>query len=452
MNMKNKYSIKNDFYPLIKLAVPLALTGLVQSATWFCETMFLAHVSEKALAAGALVSWLFATLMVILFGTFSSINILVAHKHGAKDVAGIENVARDGILLSVMLTLPFIFLFWNMSPIFHFFGQSEEVVLLARSYLHALSWGLLANFIALACLEVIIGVGHARVIFAFSILETGLNIFCSYVLIFGKFGFPALGVAGAGWGLTISYIGKLFILAIYIVMNHQYRQYFRHTFTFKMPIYLLELLQLGLPMGLMYCVEVAFFFALTLAMGVLGVETMAANQITVQYLGVTMSMVFTVAQAITVRMGHLLGAHDIKAAERAGNMDVLIPVIFMCGIAIIYWTRPLLLIGAAFDVNNPDNLSIVNQIKIFLAIAAIFQIVESARIALFGVLRALKDTRFTLLTSFISFWCIALPAGYLFAIKFHFGGDGYWWAMIIGASASVILLYRRFQLKIRLSV
>ncbi|HTM64597.1 MAG TPA: MATE family efflux transporter [Gammaproteobacteria bacterium] len=446
--MMNRYSIKNDVYPLVKLAVPLALTGLVQSATWFCETMFLAHVNEETLAAGALVSWLFATLAVILFGTMSSINILVAHKHGEKDVEGIEQVSHDGILLAILITVPFIILFWNMSPIFQFFGQPERVSELARLYLHALSWGLLANFISIACLEVFIGLGHTRFIFGFSIIETVLNIACSYTLIFGKFGFPALGIAGAGWGLTFSYIGKLLILSLYIAMHKEYRKYFRHTFSFTATVYLFELLKVGVPMGLMFSVEVAFFFALTLAMGLLGADMMAANQVTVQYLGLMMSMIFTVAQAITVRMGHLLGAQKIDAAKKAGEVGVLMAAAFMCLIAIIYWVKPLPLISLAFDVNNPAKTNIVDAIKSFLAIAAIFQIVEAARIALFGVLRSLKDTRFTLLTSIISFWCIALPGGYFLAMKLHFGGNGYWWAMVMGAGVSVMLLQWRFSKKI----
>ena len=446
--MKSNYSMSNDVMPLARLALPLALTGLIQSATWFFETIFLAHVSEETLAAGALVSWLFATLLVVLLGTLSSINILVARKHGAKDDEGIARIARDGILLAMLLVIPFLFLFWNMSPIFYFFGQSEAVVALARLYLHALSWGLLANFIALACLEVILGIGHARVIFWFSAFEVLLNVVCSYTLIFGKFGFPAMGIAGAGWGLTVSYTGTLIALSVYIATSKKYRHYFRHVLTFVKPTYLLELFQVGLPMGVMFSVEVAFFFALTLAMGVLGTKTQAANQVAVQYLGLMMSMIFAMAQAITVRMGHLIGAQDVNAAEKAGDIGILMSVGFMFIIAIIYWLCSSKMIGVAFDLNNPDNASVINELRKFLAITAVFQIVESARISLFGVLRSLKDTRFTLLTSIISFWGIALPIGYLLAAKLQFGGGGYWWAMVIGASVSVVMLRWRFKKQI----
>src|SRR5690606_26622976 len=153
---------------------------------------------------------------------------------------------------------------------FILFGQPERVVTLAQAYLHALSWGLLANFIAMVCLDVLMGVGYARVILIFSILTVAFNITFSSLLIFGKLGFPALGIAGAGWGMTISAWVTLIVLVITILLNENYRQYFQSLTDFTKPAYLWELVQVGLPMGLMYCIEVAFFFALTLAMGMFG--------------------------------------------------------------------------------------------------------------------------------------------------------------------------------------
>src|SRR5690348_11376362 len=98
--MRSIFSIKNDAYPLLKLAIPLTLTGLVNSAVWFFETLFLAHVDQETLAAGSLVSWLFGVIMVIIFGIFSSINVLVALKHGEGDQEKIRLIAKDGFLLA----------------------------------------------------------------------------------------------------------------------------------------------------------------------------------------------------------------------------------------------------------------------------------------------------------------------------------------------------------------
>src|ERR1700722_16887615 len=103
--MTKLLSIKNDFKPLFKLAIPLACTGLMQAAVPFVETIFLSHLGQQALAAGALVIWLFATLIVLLYGILSSINILIAYKYGAKDQQGIADVLRDGLILSTILAI-----------------------------------------------------------------------------------------------------------------------------------------------------------------------------------------------------------------------------------------------------------------------------------------------------------------------------------------------------------
>jgi MATE family multidrug resistance protein len=439
--------IKNDLYPLLKLAIPLALIGIVGAAQSFFETLFLAHVNQETLAAGALVSWLYGTFFVIMLGTLSSINVLVSHKHGANDQAGLARVAHDGLLLGLLFTVPAFILFWNMAPLLLLFGQNPSVVALAQSYLHALAWGLLPNFIAVALFEVIIGLGNTRVITVFTVFGVSSIIFFSYALIFGKFGFPALGIAGAGWGMTISYWIIAIVLSAYVLIREDYKRYFLPIFYRNKPSFLWELLQVGAPMGAMYCFEVAFFLVLTLLMGSLGSELLAANQIALQYMGASMTVIFSIAQAITVRMGHLLGGSELNAAKNAGYAGICVSGIFMGAVAICYWVFPGFLISADMDVNNSSNAIIVSEIKKLFVISAIFQIFEAIRISLFGVLRAFKDTRFTLLISIISFWCIALPIGYLLATYFQFGGAGFWWGMVMGAGVSVILLYQRFKSK-----
>ena len=439
---------KEHIYPLLLLAIPLTLTGLLQSSTFFFETIFLAHLSPEVLAAGALVSWLFGTFIVILIGILSSINILVAHKHGAQDFEGISLVVRDGIWLALLMAIPSFILFWNLSPIFMLLGQNPSVVHLAQTYLRALAWGLLPNFLMFALLEFIVGLGHARVILMFSILSVSLTIFLSFSLIFGKFGLPALGIAGAGWGTSISYWISTLFLIFYVILKKQYRAYLHNLFTITKQSYLLELFKIGAPMGIMYCVEVGFFFALTLVMGSISSQLLAANQIALQYMGTLMSLIFSIAQAITVRMGHLLGAGDVYSAECACYVGVFISALLMFIMAICFWTVPTALISIDFDVHNDKNRELIHLATQLLAISAVFQLVEAMRIALFGALRALKDTRFTLFISIISFWGIAFPVGYLLASRLNLGGVGLWWGMVIGASFSVLLLLWRFKFKI----
>ena len=113
-----------NFYPLLKLAIPMSMTSLLGSAIFFCHTLFLAKLGSDILAAGALASYLTGTIMVITYGILSSINVLVAHQHGANNKQGISWIVRDGLWLALLLVIPTFILLWNISPIFLLLGQN----------------------------------------------------------------------------------------------------------------------------------------------------------------------------------------------------------------------------------------------------------------------------------------------------------------------------------------
>lgn len=434
---------------LLRLAIPLAITGLVQSSLYFFENIFLSRLGESTLAAGALVNWLFAALVVIVFGIFSAVNVLVSHKHGAKDKDGIILVLRDGLMLAFLLTIPATILFWNIPSIFLILGQDAELVTLATSYLHALTWGLLPKFMLIVLFEFLIGLGHARMAMMLAILMTPVYILLSYVLIFGKWGFPMLGIAGAGWGVSLADWAMLFVFSIFLLLNKEYKSYLCSIFTCKKPSYVIELIQLGIPIGAMYSIEVGFFLAATLLMGTISVQSLAANQVVMQYLGPLMGIIFSIAQAVTVRMGHQLGAKQFDDVRSTARSGMLISATFMTLIAVIYWSIPGVLIAVDFDLNNPHYAETIRLAKAYLFIAAFFQLFECVRITLFGALRALKDTYFTLITSIISFWGIALLGGYLLLAYSGLGGSGIWYSMVFGAFFSMVLLYWRLNEKLQ---
>ncbi|MFC3908130.1 MATE family efflux transporter [Legionella dresdenensis] len=436
---------KVELRPLLTLVLPLVLTGIAQSAPFFIETAFLARLGENILAAGALASWLYGILIVIAFGTMSSINILVAHKHGAGDQTGISYVFRDGFILAFLISIPSVILLWNIAPVFLLFGQSAEIVTLATAYLHPLAWGVTANILLIVFLELLIGIAQARETLIFNLLAVVFNIIASYLLIFGKFGFPKLGIAGAGWGTSIGNFLAVIILAAFVFGRKIYRGYCKNLFSLQGKSYVGELVRVGIPMGIMYCFEVAYFLALTLMMGTISPLWMAANQIVMQYMGSLTGVVFSIAQAITVRMSHLLGERNMKAARTVGYLGGIIALGYILVINLFYLFTPEWLIAVDLDVSAAANQRLIVYIKSLFIGAAFFQVFEAIRIALFGALRAYKDTRFTLYASVLSFWGIALPLGYGGLHYFHYSGVWLWWSMGIGVLVSVVLLAWRFK-------
>ncbi len=435
----------NEISALVKLTIPLILSGLVQASVGFFSTVFLAHLGTEDLAAGSIGIWIFSTLMVILWGTLTSVSVLIAQKYGAKDDKAISHVLRDGLLLALIFVIPSTLLLLNISPLLLLLGQPAATVKLIHSYMYGLAWGLLPDLIGLVLMQFLIGLGHTRTEMVFSFVWVPINIFCNYALVFGKFGFPTLGIAGIGWGATLAYWISTLGLIIYLVLNRGYRHYFQYMWHLNHPNFLKELFQIGLPMGTMYSIEIGFFLVLTLLMGYFGYQAMAANQIALQYLGQLSVVTFSIAQAVTVRMGHTLGAQEPWLANRAAYLGILIAIIFMGFVALFYWFYPEVLIALDFNVTQKGNAEIVSFAIQFLALSALFQLFESVRITLFGALRGLKDTSFTLFTSIISFWFVALPLGYVLAKFLHLQGAGLWWGMTVGAASGAVLLFWRFQ-------
>lgn len=430
---------------LLVLALPLIASGVLENSLGFFSTIFLAHLSQEALAAGAIVGWTFATLMVIMWGTLSAVSTMVAHCHGAQDDAGVTRVLCDGLVVAVLAAIPATLLIWNLSPLLLVLGQKPAMVALAQPYLHGLAWAVFPDFIFTVLLHFVIGLGHSKTNLVFTLLWIPINVFLNYVLMFGKWGFPDLNIAGIGWGGAISFWIITTAMAAYIFFSKRYRVYRGYLFKNPKPAHISEIFRVGLPMGFMFCIEIGFFTCVTLVLGTIGEKVLAANQIAMQYLGVFSMISFCFAQAVTVRIGHRLGAGDYAAAERTGYLGMSMAFVLMLFSAVFYWVFAYQMISIDLNVHAAKNHEVVQLAKQFLAICAVFQIFESIRITAFGALRGLKDTHYSMLVSILTFWIIALPLGYGLAVWLQWGGNGLWAAMVISQMVGAAILVNRYK-------
>lgn len=430
---------------LLLLALPLIASSMVGQSLGFFSNIFLAHLSKDSLAAGSIVTSLFVTLMIIMWGTLSVVNVMTSHAHGANDHKAAARVLQDGLKIATFASIPAMLIIWNAPPLLLLLGQKSYTVQLATAYLHGLTFAIFPDFIFSVLLHFLVGLNQTRLNLLFTFIWVSLTVACNYILMFGHLGLPKLGMAGIGWGTSIGFWIMMLLLASYIFFNKNYFPYRCFLFKNDLPSVIPELLKIGLPIGFMYCIEVGFFLSVVLLMGILRNGAQAANQIAIQYTSLVSVASFGIGQAATISIGHQLGGKNLAQAERTGYTSMQLAFIIMFIIAIVYWCFTKTLISIDFDIDNPANQQVVNLAKDFLMLAALFQIGEGIRLAAIGALRGWKDTHFSMYVSVLTYWCIALPCGYVLAKFTGLQGQGIWLAIVFSQACSALILLKRYQ-------
>lgn len=443
--IKTVGTLSNEIKSLLILALPLMVSEIVDASFNFTATLFSAHLGVQELAAGGLVTTLFITIMVFMWGILIAVSTLISQRHGAKDERGIARVLRDGLTLACVFSIPGMLLVWNMAPILIFFGQNQFTIRIAEHYLHALTWAVPADFWAIVLLQFVIGLGKTRLALLFNAIKVPVTLITSYLFMFGKFNLPQLGIAGLGWGITIGMWFATILLLTYIFLNKPLRHYLLlKTRTHRH--YYWEILRTGLPIAGMFCIEVGFFTVMSLIMGRINSHVLAANQIVTQFTGFfTVVVSFCYAQAVGVRIGYSLGEKDLSNGKKITYSGLIITTSLMLLVALCYWFFPEHLIAIDLNPAKADNRVIISYATQFMIIAGFVQIFEAIRLVLFGALRGLGETHYSMITSLIIFWLIAFPLGYFLTFVINLGGVGMWLGMSLGSLVGCYLLYKRLH-------
>jgi multidrug resistance protein, MATE family len=442
----SKSRVFTEIKECLVLAVPLAGAQLSQSATTFVDTVMMGILGSQVIAAGALGAATFHLMMYVSTGIISAVSPLTAEAYGAGKVEQVGRVVRQGLWLSVILAVPVTLLIWHGGLLLRLLGQNPETVALAEAYLKAIAWGYFPGLGFAALRNFVSSLSKPRPVIATMVAGTLFNIAGNYVLMFGKLGFPALGLAGIGWASALSYWGMFAALAIYILCQHQLRIYnaFSNLHQFESKI-LRELVRVGLPIGILAAAEGGFFTFVTFLMGQLGTVTLAAHQIALQTAVVTFMIPLGISFATTIRVGQLMGQENPKRARLAGFVGIGIAGVFMAMMGILFWTFPEKIVSLYIDTTDPKNEPVVSLAKTLLGVAAMFQIADGIQVSAVGALRGLKDTRIPLFIGIFAYWGIGLTCGYTLGFLLGFGSVGLWWGLAIGLAVAAGVLTWRFH-------
>ncbi|RDI42541.1 MATE family efflux transporter [Aquicella lusitana] len=443
-------TLKHEIRETFSVGIPLVASQLIYALSGFVGTAMVARLGEDALAASVLVSTIWMTLLVLFFGILNSVSVLVSHQFGAKNHKTISEIMGQAYLLGLIIAIIMVFILLLMPVFLRWSSQPPAVLELARQYMHALIWttpGLIALIISEQFLA---GINRTKLVLRISVLVVPIEIPLIYMLIFGKIGLPAFGVAGIGYGFAITYSITAIGLLFYLLKSPHYRHFkiFNgiNRFHFR---YFKELVNVGLPMGFMHVIEVSTFALATLWMGQFGTTMLAAHQIVMQFLGFAITLVFAMSQAVTIRVGHSVGEQNVTGVYYAAYAGMLLNFVCAILIALGFYLIPTFFLGLDIDTHKPVNADLVRDASMLLAISGVLLLFDNFRIIGFGALRGLKDTRFPMLASFISFWLVGLTCAYIFSFHFGFQGSGIWWGLTLGIAFGAAIVFIRLRILLK---
>lgn len=433
-----------------KLAAPVMLGMLGHTFVSFVDNIMVGQIGTAELAAVSLGNSFMFIAMSLGIGFSTAITPLIAEADSEQNFIKGKSSFKHGLFLCTLLGVLLFLLVFFAKPLMYFMKQPEEVVLLAIPYLNLVAFSLIPLIIFQGFKQFSDGLSMTKHPMYATILANIVNIVLNYVLIFGKFGFPQLGIVGAAYGTLISrfiMVGYLW----YLLKNKEKSKGFVTNIKFFVldKLMLKKIINLGAPSAMQMFFEVAIFTAAIWLSGLLGKNPQAANQIALNLSSMTFMVAMGLSVASMIRVGNQKGLQKIFELRRIAFSLFLMGILFACVFALTFLLLHNVLpkIYVDFDdvENFIDNKEVVQIASNLLLAAAIFQISDSIQVIVLGALRGLQDVKIPTIITFISYWLIGFPVSWFLGKEDAYGSFGIWLGLLAGLSTAAILLYIRFN-------
>ncbi|MDP1668493.1 MATE family efflux transporter [Phaeovulum sp.] len=430
---------------LLVLGGPLIASHLAQMLLHVTDTVMLGWYGVSALAAVVLGSSAFFIVFILGSGFGIAVMGLVSSALGAGDTTQVRRDTRMGLWLSGFYGIAVMPLMWWSGPILLAAGQQPDVAALAQEYLRIAGFGMVPALLIMVLKSYLAAFERTQVVLAVTLVSVALNFCLNWMLIFGNWGAPELGVQGAAIATLSVQITGMALLAAYSGWQPALRQ-FELFHRFWRPDWqaMRKVFRLGLPIGLTGLAEGGLFQASALMMGWLGVAALAAHGIALELAALTFMVHLGLSNAATVRVGRADGARDTRGLRDAAlTATVLSLAVAVVGVA-LFLAMPETLVALFLDAAKPGSAEIIAFGAKLLAVAALFQMFDAMQVMALGLLRGVQDTRVPMWLASISYWLIGIPASYVLAFPLGLGGVGLWFGLVVGLACAATLLMARF--------
>jgi multidrug resistance protein, MATE family len=433
---------KREAPVLVRIAVPLALAQMAQNGMSLVDTLMAGRLGPEALAGIALGGVLFFSITVTVGAVLFAVGPMTAQAVGAGREQDAARSARHGILLGLAIAPVVMLLLAVVGPLLPRLGQDPATAEAATGYLRAVLWGVPSYMVFVALRSTLEGRGHTRPIMLVAFVGVGLNVLANNALMFGRWGFPALGLVGAGVATAIVYATMVVALVAYVAWRYRAHPVFVREEVDRRV--LADVVRLGVPIALTVGFEIGLFAITAFLMGTVGQAQLAGHQIAIQTVSFTFMIPLGLGIATTARVGQAVGRGDATGVRAAGLVGMSLASAVMLATATVYFTVPHLVIALFVDVRDPVNAQVVTHASTFLRIAALFQLVDGLQVTAIGALRGLKDTRVPMVITLVSYWVVGLGSGVVLAFGLRLAGAGLWFGLVAGLAFAATWLTLRY--------
>ena len=434
----------------LKLAIPVITALLGHTLVQLVDNIMVGQLGTASLAAISLGNSFFWVAMSIGIGFSTAITPLIAETDGQGNTEKGRKVLIHGLLSCTFLGIILSISVLLAQPLLYEMGQPEQVVDFAYKYLFWVGISLVPLLIFQAFKQFSDGLSYTKPSMYASLLANIFNVILNYMLIFGNWGAPAMGIEGAAIGTLISRVLALFFMISYLFIDKKFSPYLRNITRKGLDkLLFIKIFKLGFPSAAIMFFEVTFFTCAVWLSGLLGKNPQAANQIALNLSTVTFMFAMGFGVAAMIRVGNQKGKKNYMELRRVALSMFLLIFLFdiiFCALFLVFNDQlPWLYLDLESSSNVSDIYQVVSLSASLLIISGFFQISDGLQAVVLGALRGLQDVNIPALIAFFSYGLIGLPISYILGIKLEYNVMGIWIGLLSGLTTSSILLFLRFQ-------
>ncbi|HBL5495009.1 TPA: MdtK family multidrug efflux MATE transporter [Enterobacter hormaechei] len=431
---------------LLALAIPVIVAQVAQTAMGFVDTVMAGGYSATDMAAVAIGTSIWLPAILFGHGLLLALTPVIAQLNGSGRRDRVAHQVRQGFWLAGFVSVLIMIVLWNAGYIIRAMHNIDPALAdKAVGYLRALLWGAPGYLFFQVARNQCEGLAKTKPGMVMGFIGLLVNIPVNYIFIYGHFGMPELGGVGCGVATAAVYWVMYGSMLTYIKHARSMRD-IRNDTTFSTPDWsmLTRLTQLGLPIALALFFEVTLFAVVALLVSPLGIIDVAGHQIALNFSSLMFVLPMSLAAAVTIRVGFRLGQGSTLDAQTAARTGLGVGVCMAVCTALF-----TVLLREQIALLYNDNPEVVTLASHLMLLAAIYQISDSIQVIGSGVLRGYKDTRSIFFITFIAYWVLGLPCGYILALTDlvvdRMGPAGFWMGFIIGLTSAAIMMMLRMR-------